>query len=53
MCFWYYAFWYLVLGVLIVLGLCKGSKPSILAVLLWPVIVICAVIFAIMDAVRD
>lgn len=38
MCFWYYAFLYLLIGVLLDVGLSKNSKASLWSIFLWPII---------------
>ena len=40
MSFWYYAFWYLLIGVLLDVGLSRSTKASLWSILLWPIIVV-------------
>ena len=40
--FWYYAFWYLLIGVLMDFCLSTRTKPSLWSIFLWPFIWITA-----------
>lgn len=45
--FWYYAFMYLLIGVLLDVGLSTRTKPSLWSIFLWPFIVVASVIILI------
>ena len=40
MSFWYYAFWYLFIGVVLDVGLSTRTKPSLWSIFLWPIIIV-------------
>lgn len=45
--FWYYAFWYLFVGVVMDVGLSRNTRPSMWSILLWPFIGVAALVLLI------